>query len=438
MHKRAFTLVELIVVITILAILWTIAFISLSDYSKEARDSKRITDTSNLLSKINVENVRWINMSELINPLEKKTNILTINSKKEDWLQGYPNFNALKEPEENFLDPKSKHRYPFAYAIWWEWKESYNFMQMATVSEKDWRARLVWNYYKFNNDTDSPSLFVQDWKDWEDIDNDYIVDNWEVPPYDIWVPVAPLPPKTCPTGEQLIDWKCEAIICLEDEYLDWNDCIKHWTWDETDWFTYKDSSWNIVYPKNCNELLTNPIFKKWTITPYNWTRFVDWVFNIKPDWQEAFKVYCDMTNDDWGWTMIFWAKNPSNIIEYSSVGWYTDITISPSSYVMNSNVICNNTKQWSSIIWVKWISNTQFKVQNINWVWTWAWDSCNGFGWVAPTYDWIIFNWTNNISKTTLQIFNKDIENSNIIIWCGCSVPNSQKGSLTSWSIFVK
>jgi len=45
-QKQAFTLVELIVVITILAILWTIAFISLQWYSKDARDSVRISDVS--------------------------------------------------------------------------------------------------------------------------------------------------------------------------------------------------------------------------------------------------------------------------------------------------------------------------------------------------------------------------------------------------------
>jgi len=45
---RAFTLVELIVVITILAILWTIAFISLQWYSSQARDSKRLSDIQNI------------------------------------------------------------------------------------------------------------------------------------------------------------------------------------------------------------------------------------------------------------------------------------------------------------------------------------------------------------------------------------------------------
>jgi len=44
--KQAFTLVELIVVITILAILGTIAFVSLQGYSKDARNSARVSDVS--------------------------------------------------------------------------------------------------------------------------------------------------------------------------------------------------------------------------------------------------------------------------------------------------------------------------------------------------------------------------------------------------------
>ena len=47
-QTKAFTLVELIVVITILAILWTIAFISLQWYSADSRDSVRISDVSNI------------------------------------------------------------------------------------------------------------------------------------------------------------------------------------------------------------------------------------------------------------------------------------------------------------------------------------------------------------------------------------------------------
>ena len=48
MNKKAFTLVELIVVITILAVLWTIAFVSFQDYVLNSRDSKRTTDIKNI------------------------------------------------------------------------------------------------------------------------------------------------------------------------------------------------------------------------------------------------------------------------------------------------------------------------------------------------------------------------------------------------------
>lgn len=45
---KAFTLSELIVVISILAILGTIALLTLSGYLKNARDSKRLTDLDNI------------------------------------------------------------------------------------------------------------------------------------------------------------------------------------------------------------------------------------------------------------------------------------------------------------------------------------------------------------------------------------------------------
>jgi len=46
--QRGFTLVELIVVITILAVLWTIAFISLQWFSLKARDSARVSDLATI------------------------------------------------------------------------------------------------------------------------------------------------------------------------------------------------------------------------------------------------------------------------------------------------------------------------------------------------------------------------------------------------------
>ena len=129
MKKKAFTLVELIVVITILAILWTISFISLSNYSKEARDSKRITDTSSLLSKINIEEVRWRPLSDLI--INTETGLVQILWTPDSEIQTFwkVNFNLLKEENKNFKDPRDKSRdYPAAYTIGWSWKDAYKFI----------------------------------------------------------------------------------------------------------------------------------------------------------------------------------------------------------------------------------------------------------------------------------------------------------------------
>ena len=57
-QNQAFTLVELIVVITILAILWTIAFIALQEYPLLARNGKRIADIGTMQSSLEIFQVK--------------------------------------------------------------------------------------------------------------------------------------------------------------------------------------------------------------------------------------------------------------------------------------------------------------------------------------------------------------------------------------------
>ncbi|PZM83144.1 hypothetical protein DLH72_03890 [Candidatus Gracilibacteria bacterium] len=52
--KKGFTLVELIVVITILAVLATIAFITLGDYPMKTRDTKRIAQVGTIFDKMKI------------------------------------------------------------------------------------------------------------------------------------------------------------------------------------------------------------------------------------------------------------------------------------------------------------------------------------------------------------------------------------------------
>lgn len=188
--RIAFTLVELIVVITILAILWTIAFITLQWYSMDARDSKRVSDVRSLLNKINVENVKWVEYEKMLSATtfswttQIKENPLKINGEDKTWYQGIVNFSQLKEDGKSFKDPRDKVTdYPMAYAEWSVWVEpntvSYKFVEMATINERKWQAVVMWNYYRMKPD-DSPSLFING-------DGDK-VENWNnILPYNPWV-----------------------------------------------------------------------------------------------------------------------------------------------------------------------------------------------------------------------------------------------------------
>lgn len=108
--KKAFTLVELIVVITILAILGTIAFISLQGYSADARNSKRTEDLNNLAGSVNIKTTKGSPLLSFVadNTAEPATlpqiggETATSNV---DYKAGTPNHTALGVKAEDFKDP---------------------------------------------------------------------------------------------------------------------------------------------------------------------------------------------------------------------------------------------------------------------------------------------------------------------------------------------
>ncbi|MDD3144724.1 MAG: type II secretion system protein [Candidatus Gracilibacteria bacterium] len=156
--KKAFTLVELIVVITILAILGTIAFISLQGYSGEARDSKRLSNVNDIVKKMNIEVSKGTALSSLVTG--SGTNAKTINNTGATATQGVVNFLTLKESQTSFQDKINNVPvdYPVAYVQGGSGTGAYKFMQIATVNEAKNSAVVVGNYYKINVTTDSDGL----------------------------------------------------------------------------------------------------------------------------------------------------------------------------------------------------------------------------------------------------------------------------------------
>ena len=110
--NKAFTLVELIVVITILAILGTIAFISLQGYSADARNSKRTSDLGNIQSAMSLKSVEGVPLMSFIATTSNDGTVdlagRTGISAGTTYNAGTPSYTVLNVNEKDFKDPNDK------------------------------------------------------------------------------------------------------------------------------------------------------------------------------------------------------------------------------------------------------------------------------------------------------------------------------------------
>lgn len=154
MNKKAFTLVELIVVITILAILWTIAFISLQWYSKDARDSTRISDLNSIKSSLELYK---LNTSSFPIPDNKTDVTYSWAIAWYQWTFWDNNTVNVEKLSEKPTDPLTFNEYAYSRTSFW------NEYELATVLESwlsynnisntvnadwlaIWTAYIIWNY----------------------------------------------------------------------------------------------------------------------------------------------------------------------------------------------------------------------------------------------------------------------------------------------------
>ncbi|MDD2907611.1 MAG: prepilin-type N-terminal cleavage/methylation domain-containing protein [Candidatus Gracilibacteria bacterium] len=188
-NNKAFTLVELIVVITILAILGTIAFINLQGYSTSARDGKRVSDINNIMKKIGIEISKGTSLSSLINTTKTNSG-LTINSQVGSSIQGTANFLALKEDGNSFKDPITNGDYVLSYGVGGTGTGAYKFSQISTINEELNQAVVKGNYYLMKTG-DSPSILKNN-------NDNFIVDEGVELPYEI-IEGTPVVANSCDT-----------------------------------------------------------------------------------------------------------------------------------------------------------------------------------------------------------------------------------------------
>jgi len=162
--------VELIVVITILAILGTIAFISLQGYSQDAKNSKVSSDLGTLASAIEISNTKGVTtISSLLDPTKNAGTALPawwtfgsgITLDATTGKIGWVDFVALNQNGADFKDASTTPRdYVYAYAS----SGSVSYYQLAgEILQTSWNSQVIikGNYVeKITSDVDGLILWV--------------------------------------------------------------------------------------------------------------------------------------------------------------------------------------------------------------------------------------------------------------------------------------
>jgi len=299
--KRAFTLVELIVVITILAILWTIAFISLQWYSRDARDSVRTTDLASISKQLELMIIKAWTVYIPENKVDITASGTIISYQWEMWQD------TLNKLWVNnwWLDPVDQS--PYIYTT------TKNLKQYELMGFLEW-----WLVYNQSPHSISPigrevgwGLIPQTYAA-TNLKNRFPIVKWN----SIWIFLNPV------TKEPVNNtWIWLDIVNTTISYTSYLDNSSSWivTWT---WQLLKNSLAHVINPVwSCNSILKS------------WNSKWDWVYKINPNWTWSFDVYCDMTTNWGGWTWLF-SVNPA---------WTT--------WRFDSNEWTNPTLRWSKFIW---------------------------------------------------------------------------------------
>ena len=257
-NKNAFTLVELIVVITILAILATVWFVSFSGYLAWTRDTNRIAQLKSMSDALELYRTK----KDLPIP-DDKVDVQASGSTIAYQWNIWANVLETIEYTEKGLDPKDKN-----YFTYYLTKDKKYFQLMAFLEEET-EDTLAWNnLFNTSQAVDySERVPHVKWKKlWILIGEDNVpiqnisnvTSSWYLDISDVWSTVY------------------SAIL--------WDEDIVSWSGGNLSWIHYKWSCKRIKQVKGWSD---------------------DWIYTIDPksDWVWI-EVYCDMSIDWWWWTLV--------------------------------------------------------------------------------------------------------------------------------------
>jgi len=361
-QKKWFTLVELIVVITILAILWTIVFISLQQYNSEARDSVRISDLSNIIKSLELKSISW----KVPIPDDKIDITASGVIISYQWYAGKKTLDLL-------------------WIFNW-WKDPLDDKYYTYTTDKDLnRYQVLW--YLENWTIISRSLFNNDIYA-ADLSKRFITTKWK----QLWILL-----QTWSNAPAQDSWIDIDIFKTTNEYKVYvtNDFHTQWTWTWRLQFMAQlnRADW-LIPPKKCDEWFIPVIWNKDFNQPwfcvakyemsYHW---IIWTSFQGTSWNTY-----SFQNDPLGLSGSLIVSEPNNspivfINEVEAVKkcrelwpWYHLIT--NNEWMTIARNIESQWKNWSS--WTVWNG----------YIYEWVWVKINGRWCPNQFYDNLTNNWT--------------------------------------------
>jgi hypothetical protein len=224
--------------------------------------------------------------------------------------------------------------------------------------------------------------------------------------------------------------------------VDWKICLE-------DWSCLGECSWSEIWDVNTSSCVTPATTPEtawetcYTIKQAN-ASAIDWKYWIDPNGgnkADAFEVYCDMTNDWWGWTKVIWI-NPNSRMHATSwsatpenvaTWWYWKISDN------NINLI-KSKWQWELRFECKWRSYYVYSC-TLNSVSS-RWAACMTF---SKIYWWTQYTWAYWSDGAGINIhqgwdWQNLVSNSSYsyLNWCQSTIAVPTHSWGQSWSLWAK
>lgn len=401
MLKKWFTLVELIVVITILAILATIWFVSFQWFLKDARDWNRVASIKSIWEWLELNAIKiwkYPTPDKQENETELLTWALLIEWQKyeysylwEIWETVMRNIWLAKESK----DPMTWNKYTYAItkdgkeyqlASILEWNIAKGTMILNKVNASSYKAKVDWNHKaEIIYDTWTKKYLtivlsmIYD-KNWGNILNNtwaiLIVDKQGNTPY--WNNTSA---KTAQKIIKEIKWEEEAEIITQEipeEVINWTQSVENWLNTlSNSWVILKSiwaiesNSWWVITPNIplLEQIVTWNITTQSTISQNNncefnwntvehWTNVTAYLTENVPHWSICTQEQRTCTNGTLSWSYTYsscevsWATwtftlSSASVVMWASVTITNNCSVSPTSYASSNTSVA--TTSWDTI-----------------------------------------------------------------------------------------